>query len=62
MTSFLVKILEMLLPENHSLHFDAGSMLFFIKLFMKIEQEYIQVQLVVSEIFSKMLIKVTGVG
>ena len=62
LTHFLVKIFEVLLPQNHSHHFEAKSMKFSIKLLMEYKHENIQVQLVVSEIFGKIFIKVNGVG
>ena len=57
-----MNIFEVLLPWNHSLYFDAGSMKFFIKLSVEKKHENIQMQVVVPEILGKMLIKVTGVG
>ena len=58
MTHFFVRIFKLLLRENHPHYLNSDNMQFFIKLLMKKESENIQVQLVVLEIFSKMLNKV----
>ena len=62
MTHFFVRIFKLLLRENHSHYFKSDNMQFFIKLLTEKESKNIQVQLVVPEIFSKMLNEVTEVG
>ena len=62
LTHFFVRILKLLLRENHSGYLKSDNMQFFMKLLTKKESENILVQFVFLEIFSKMLNKVNGVA